>query len=297
MVPINDPLGHPSHKDHILPPLCQWNGGKVPLPAQKQHWWACASNTWLLDLLLVLLGIHASLKVNLKCTTAELVYSTTLCLPGDFFLSSYTSATTVPDPLSYVEGLKSTMSHLTATPPHHPSKSPFWVPANLSSYTPVFIRHNAVRQTLKPPYNGPFILIKHKPMYYTIRVNGKPQSVSFDRLKPSFPLNDESLVPAVLMSQPSPTISTSMTHSVHRVRWPDCLTWLCNLLVLCPYGTLGGVMQCASQFLFSFLHSTVPIFTLSFPEIHQHTHVLHHATCSTPGSFWSYLVLVVLLRS
>ena len=261
--------------------------GEGSIASSKQHWWACASNTWLLDLLLVLLGIRASLKVNLKCTTAELVNDTTLCLPGDFFLSSYTSATTVPDPLSYVEGLKSTMSRLTATPPHHPSKSPFRVPANLSSCTPVFIRHNAVLQTLKPPYNGLFILIQHKPMYCTIWVNGKPQSASFNRLKPPFPLNDASLVPAVPMSQPSPTVSTRMTHSGHRVRWPNRLTWLCNLLVSCPCGTLGGVMQCASQFLFSFVHSTVPIFTLSFPEIHQHTHMLRHATCSTQGSFWS----------
>lgn len=35
-----------------------------------------ASNTWLLDLPIVLLGTCASLKVDLKCTMAELVYGT-----------------------------------------------------------------------------------------------------------------------------------------------------------------------------------------------------------------------------
>ena len=39
---------------------------------------AHSSNTWLLDLPLELLGIRSSLKVNLKCSTAELVYGTTL---------------------------------------------------------------------------------------------------------------------------------------------------------------------------------------------------------------------------
>ena len=59
---------------------------------------ARSNNTWLLDLPLVLLGIRSALKVDLKCSTAELVYGTTLRLPGDFFLSSPTVATTVPDP-------------------------------------------------------------------------------------------------------------------------------------------------------------------------------------------------------
>ena len=59
-----------------------------------------ASNTWLLDLPLVLLGIHASLKVDLKYAKAELVYGTTLHLLGDSFLSFNSSATKIPDPLS-----------------------------------------------------------------------------------------------------------------------------------------------------------------------------------------------------
>ena len=59
------------------------------------------SNTWLLNLPLVLLGIHPSLKVDQKYTKAELVYGTTLHLLGDSFLSFDSSATRVPDPLSY----------------------------------------------------------------------------------------------------------------------------------------------------------------------------------------------------
>ena len=43
-----------------------------------------ASNTWLLDLPIVLLGTRASLKVDLKYTMAELVYGTIVRLPGDF---------------------------------------------------------------------------------------------------------------------------------------------------------------------------------------------------------------------
>ena len=67
---------------------------------------AWSSNTWFIHLPLVLLGIPSSLKVDLKCTAPELVYSTTLHFPpGDFFPSSQASAVALPDPLSYVCGM------------------------------------------------------------------------------------------------------------------------------------------------------------------------------------------------
>ena len=170
---------------------------------------ARSSNTWLLDLPLVLLGIRSSLKVNLKCSTAELVYDTTLRLPGDIFPSSPAVATTVPDPLSYVERLRSTMSRLTATPPRHPSKSPSRVPANLSSCTHVFIRQDVVRRCLQQPYNGPFRIIQRYSKYFIIQVNGKPQSISIDRLKPAFLLHDTP--PPVPEPPPVPTITPTRT--------------------------------------------------------------------------------------
>ena len=40
---------------------------------------------WVDNLPIVLLGIRASLKEGLSCTSAELVYGTALRLPGDFF--------------------------------------------------------------------------------------------------------------------------------------------------------------------------------------------------------------------
>ena len=48
---------------------------------------ARSSNTWVLKLPLVLLGIPSSLKVDLKCSAGELVHGTALCLLDDFFLA------------------------------------------------------------------------------------------------------------------------------------------------------------------------------------------------------------------
>ena len=43
-------------------------------------------SNWLEHLLLVLLGLRTTVKDDLKCSSAEMVYGTTLRLPGQFFL-------------------------------------------------------------------------------------------------------------------------------------------------------------------------------------------------------------------
>ena len=53
------------------------------------------------------------LKEDLQCTSAELVYGTTLWLSGEFFDERKAETT---DPTSYVSRLKNMMYHLQATP-------------------------------------------------------------------------------------------------------------------------------------------------------------------------------------
>ena len=71
----------------------------------------CNSNStkWTDALPLVLLGIRTAVKDDLQCTTAELVYGTTLHLPGEFFTCTTTST---DDPTTYVARLKASMSQL-----------------------------------------------------------------------------------------------------------------------------------------------------------------------------------------
>ena len=45
-------------------------------------------NQWVKSLPLVLLGIRTNVKQDINCTSAELVYGTTLRLPGEFFQCS-----------------------------------------------------------------------------------------------------------------------------------------------------------------------------------------------------------------
>lgn len=62
---------------------------------------------WAEALPLVLLGIRSALKTDLKCSIAELVYGTTLRLPGDFFEASISPD--LSDPTDYATRLKLVM--------------------------------------------------------------------------------------------------------------------------------------------------------------------------------------------
>ncbi len=75
------------------------------------------SEHWTDALPLALLGIRTSLKEDIGCMAAELVYGTTLRLPGEFF--SVSSSDCV-DPSNYVTRLRSSMRAVQATPPRHP---------------------------------------------------------------------------------------------------------------------------------------------------------------------------------
>ena len=69
---------------------------------------------WMDSLPMVLLGIRTALKNDIHCSAAELVYGTTLCLPGEFFDSAKSNDTV--DPTNYVGQLKAAMQQLQAVP-------------------------------------------------------------------------------------------------------------------------------------------------------------------------------------
>nr|VZI30320.1 unnamed protein product [Spirometra erinaceieuropaei] len=76
---------------------------------------------WSEPLPFVMLGIRTALKSDLECSAAELVYGTTLRIPGDFYGHSQSSGNL--DPSDYVQRLRQAMTHLRATPPRPSTKS------------------------------------------------------------------------------------------------------------------------------------------------------------------------------
>ncbi len=129
-----------------------------------------------------MLSIRSSVKVDLGCSPAELVFGTTLRLPSQFFTSS--PADTL-DPSNYADRLRRFMSDLKVTPTRTHSK-PSYIPNDITTCTHVFIRDDTVKAPLQPPYRGPYKVIKRDTKHFTIDKNGKHDNVSLDRLKPAF---------------------------------------------------------------------------------------------------------------
>lgn len=142
---------------------------------------------WADELPTILLGLRSTYKDDIKCTPCEMVYGTTLQLPGQFFDNRGESQVTN----EFIKSFRETMNTIKPKQTAHHGKHPIFVHKALSDCTHVFVRNDAVRLSLQPPYNGPFEIIERKDKYFKIRVNQKTVNVSIDRLKPAFlPINE-----------------------------------------------------------------------------------------------------------
>ncbi len=161
---------------------------------------------WHDDLPIVMLGIRTSLKEDLKCSSAELVYGTTLRLPGEFVCHNQTASV---DPTMFLGRLREVMHKQHPVPTQHHGKRSSYVPHSLTDATYVFVRHDAVKAPLQPPYDGPFLVVKRNEKYFTINKNGIYDTVSLDRLKPAFIDQEPSKQPPRKPSAPAPTTEVS----------------------------------------------------------------------------------------
>ena len=141
---------------------------------------------WTESLPLVLLGIRTAYKSDVHCTAAELVYGTTLRLPGEFFteIQGSHAQPSIAD-TTYVSRLKEAMQSLVAIPHRQPSGT---VDLRISAkHFPTartfFVRFDAVKKPLQQPYNGPYRVLSRSAKQYTIDYKGRPSVVSLDRLK------------------------------------------------------------------------------------------------------------------
>ena len=183
-------------------------------------------NNWMNSLPLVLLGIRTAVKEDVGCTAAELVYGTTLRLPGEFF--DQPKSDQLPNQTTYVAQLKTAMRSLQAVPTRQPQHRQAYIDNSLTTNTHVFVRHDAVRKPLQPPYNGPFRVLKRSSKYYTIDYKGQPTTISLDRLKAAHldlaPPFSSQQSPRNSPPSSSPSIpSHQTTRSGRHVHWPDYL--------------------------------------------------------------------------
>ncbi|KAK3894821.1 hypothetical protein Pcinc_001443 [Petrolisthes cinctipes] len=154
---------------------------------------------WSIALPLVLLGIRTSLKTDLHNSSAELVYGSTLRLPGELL-----SATPDPEPCSvqdFATHLKNTMKCLQPVQPRT-SNSKTFVHQDLEACTHVIVRVDAVKRPLQQPYQGPFQVVRRTRKNFTIDKHGSQEVVAVDRVKPAYILNPDQILQAVQVTVP-----------------------------------------------------------------------------------------------
>ena len=122
---------------------------------------------WVDALPMVMLGMRAAVKHDMKCSAAEMVFGEPLRLPGELFVSA--EGDWAADPASVVD-LRQKMRQMRPMPPawHGGETRRKYVPQELSAATHVFVRVGAHRGPLQSPYQGPFKVIKRHGKYYKL---------------------------------------------------------------------------------------------------------------------------------
>ncbi|XP_017479677.1 PREDICTED: uncharacterized protein LOC108369167 [Rhagoletis zephyria] len=137
---------------------------------------------WIKRLPLILLGLRTAFKPDIGTTAAQLVYGTTLRLPGQFF-----SETQVIRPQSeFAKQLADTMQKVRPTQTANHDASKTFVFKKLADATHVFVRHDKMRPAFQPTYDGPYPVVSRHPKHFTVQINCSNVNISIDRLKPAF---------------------------------------------------------------------------------------------------------------
>ncbi|KAL7724461.1 hypothetical protein ACLKA6_004008 [Drosophila palustris] len=94
-------------------------------------------------------------------------------------------------PLDFAVRFREHMRMIRPVPAAHHSQRSMFIHKNLADCSHVFLRTDAVRQPLEPPYTGPYKVVKRSTdRVFVIEMDGKEVAVSTERLKPAFILNE-----------------------------------------------------------------------------------------------------------
>ncbi|XP_017471481.1 PREDICTED: uncharacterized protein LOC108362847 [Rhagoletis zephyria] len=137
----------------------------------------------------ILLGLRVAIKPDINASLTELVYGTTLRIPGEFF-------DTCPGPKEVssdtVTQFQSAMQNLRPTQTAHHAATKTFVSKDFHIASHVFVRNNSIRPSLSNPYDGPYPVIRRTTKFFTVSVRGRKVNISLDRLKPAFYANEDS---------------------------------------------------------------------------------------------------------
>ncbi|KAH0818300.1 hypothetical protein GEV33_004491 [Tenebrio molitor] len=183
------------------------NGLVERLHRQLKASLTCHAETWTEALPLVLLGLRTAWRDDLQATTAELIYGQTLRLPGEFFNPSKSR---LSDP-EFIQQFRKLMNDLRPTPTSSHGNKQIFTFRDLETCSHVFLRHDAVKPPLQPAYDGPYKVLHRDHRTFRLLLNGRPTSVSTDRLKPAYVANEDPPQPTI--TPPNTATNTTDTNT------------------------------------------------------------------------------------
>ena len=129
---------------------------------------------------------------------AELLFGTTLRIPGDFFTTQEVPA----DPHTFVGRLREHFRLMTPPPTSHYIMTRRYFNKDLNSCTHVYRRVDAVKPPLTPPYTGPpRVLQRLDDKRFVIDIDGVVKTLSTEVLTPAYVTFEE---PDRPVQQPTP---------------------------------------------------------------------------------------------
>lgn len=147
---------------------------------------------WADHLPFLLLGVRSTLKEDISCPPVELVYRTTLHLPGDLLVTGTASPVDFP---SYVHDFRELFRQLKPTLSRILPRHGIFISPDLRSSTHVYICRNGVKPPLTPPYDGLFPVLVCSAKTFTTDIGSRLEVIPLDCLKPAFFAANISLTP------------------------------------------------------------------------------------------------------
>jgi transposase InsO family protein len=138
-----------------------------------------ATTDWPRHLPWVLLGLRSSPREDSGVSAAELVYGAALSLPGQFIAGREPPPAAVTQPLQ--SGTSCASPHLARRDNGAPPPPP---PSSLMAAKFVYIRAPPAAPSLAPAYRGPYEVVKKADKFFIVKLGGRFDAISIDRLKP-----------------------------------------------------------------------------------------------------------------
>ena len=113
-----------------------------------------------------MLRIRSTIRDDIDFSPAEMIYGTSIRLPGECFSPSMECPTSV----EYVHQLQKFVRDLRPVPTRKFASRPIYVNDKLFTCSHVFVRNDGVKVGLQRPYDGPFKVLQCSRKYFKLNL-------------------------------------------------------------------------------------------------------------------------------